>query len=378
MTAQPSAKPANSPHSEPPRAPIGGSIWKWVWTALGGVAVVAIWWNVRNFPDARIGNPAVTGTPRPYRPLLGYQHWIPVLQIFTLIAVIGLIVAAVWGWRRYGPHPYILMGLVTTIIIWQDPIMNWAPYAVYDPRLWHWPESWPLVSLAPTVEPFVVLGYVMFQFGPYFPAAWALRKIQARQPHDSFVWRHPLISLGVVIFIVGFVIDLILEVTMIQTGLYMYSQVIPFGSIFVGTPHQFPLLWESSLVTLVMIPAGVLVYRDDTGRTVSEKLAQRARIFAGRPALGSFIVMLIFVNVFYLVYGLAFASFKWTRISTSVACPWPYPEAKVYDPQGFYEQNGAQGPYSVGIWSNWEMAQPHGRPTVTLGSVSDRCAPAER
>jgi Spirocyclase AveC-like len=42
---------------------------------------------------------------------------------------------------------------------------------------------------------------------------------------------------------------------MIQTGLYMYSQVIPFGSIFVGTPHQFPLLWESSLVTLVMIPA---------------------------------------------------------------------------------------------------------------------------
>ena len=61
MTAQPSAKPANSPHSEPPRAPIGGSIWKWVWTALGVFAVVAVWWNVRNFPDARVGNPAVTG-----------------------------------------------------------------------------------------------------------------------------------------------------------------------------------------------------------------------------------------------------------------------------------------------------------------------------
>ena len=92
------------------------------------------------------------------------------------------------------------------------------------------------------------------------------------------VWRHPLVSLGLLIFIFGFVIDMILEVTMIQTGLYMYSQVIPFGSIFVGTPHQFPLLWESSLVTLVMIPAGVLVYRDDTGQAVSEKLANRARI----------------------------------------------------------------------------------------------------
>ena len=114
------------------------------------------------------------------------------------------------------------------------------------------------------------------------------------------MWRHPLISLGVLIFIAGFIIDMILEVTMIQTGLYMYSQVIPFGSIFVGTPHQFPLLWESSLVTLVMIPAGVLVYRDDTGRAVSEKLANRARIFPTRPALGSFVMMLIIVNIVLL------------------------------------------------------------------------------
>ena len=31
--------------------------------------------------------------------------------------------------------------------------------------------------------------------------------------------------------------------------------------------------------------------------------------------------------------------------ATSVACPWPYPDAKVFDPQGFYEKNGQQGPY---------------------------------
>ena len=30
------------------------------------------------------------------------------------------------------------------------------------------------------------------------------------------------------------------------------------------------------MVTFVMIPAGVLLYRDDTGKTVAEKLAQRA------------------------------------------------------------------------------------------------------
>jgi hypothetical protein len=107
---------------------------------------------------------------------------------------------------------------------------------------------------------------------------------------------------------------------------------------------------------------------------VSEKLAQRARIFSARPALASFLVMLVIVNVSYLVYGLAFATMKWTRVTTSVACPWPYPDAKVYDPQGFYEENGQKGPYSVGIWSEHMMFQPDGRPTVTLGSKSDRCA----
>jgi len=46
--------------------------------------------------------------------------------------------------------------------------------------------------------------------------------------------------------------------------------VMPFGSVFTGKSYQFPLLWESSFVTLVMIPAAVLLYRDDTGRTVAE------------------------------------------------------------------------------------------------------------
>ena len=77
-----------------------------------------------------------------------------------------------------------------------------------------------------------------------------------------------------------------LEMTLVRTGFYIYSQVIPFGSVFTGQPYQFPFIWETVMVTFVMIPAGVLLYRDDTGRTVAEKLARRARIFAARPALG--------------------------------------------------------------------------------------------
>ena len=108
-----------------------------------------------------------------------------------------------------------MMAAITTLIVWQDPFMNWAPYAVYNPELWHWPVDWPWVSLSPTVEPFVVIGYVMFQFGPYFPAVWILRKVQAQAGSDSFVWRHPLVSLGGLIFVIGFLFDMVLELTLV-------------------------------------------------------------------------------------------------------------------------------------------------------------------
>jgi hypothetical protein len=312
--------------------------------------------------------------PRPVEPLFGFEHWVAVLQIFTVVTVLILVAVFIVGAKRNPRSPILWMGLITTMIVWQDPIMNWAPYAVYNPDLFHWPEDWPLVSLSPTVEPFLVIGYVMFYFGPYFPAVWILRKLQARKPVDHFVWRHPLVTLGGLILVIGFIFDAMLEITLVRTGMYIYSQVIPWGSIFVGQPWQFPLIWESLMVTFVMIPAGILVYRDDTGRTVAEKLAQRARIFPNRPTVGMVVVMVVLINLAYFAYGTGFAIIKWTRAATAVACPWPYPEAKVYDPQGFYEENGQQGPYSVGIWSTWMHMQPDGRPDVELGARSDRCA----
>jgi Spirocyclase AveC-like len=351
--------------------------WKaalWIVVALVLLALIAV--NARmGAVSPRIRNPGVEGAPRPAEPLFGFDHWVDLWQIFTIISVPTLIVACIIGWRRNPGSPIVMMAIITTAIVWQDPYMNWAPYAVYNPQLWHWPEDWPWVSLSPTVEPFIVIGYVMFQFGPYFPAVWILRRLQARRPTDSFVWRHPLVSLGALILPIGFVFDAMLELTLVRTGLYTYTQVIPFGSIFVGSPWQFPLIWESVMVTFVMIPAGILVYRDDTGRTVAEKLAQRARLFPSHPRLAMLIVMFIIINVAYFAYGAGFTIIRMSGTAISVACPWPYPEAKVYDPQGFYERNGQPGPYAVGIMSTWMSGQPNGRPDVQLGANSDRCAP---
>ncbi len=176
--------------------------------------------------------------------------------------------------------------------------------------------------------------------------------------------RHPLVSLGLITLVIGFIFDAWLEIQLVHAGMYIYSQVIPWGSVFTGTTFQFPLIWESFSVTFVMVPAAILCYRDDTGKSVAEKLAAKAKIFPTRPVLGTFLVMFAIINVSYFAYGAWFWAIKVSHAATSVACPWPYPEAKVYDPQGFYEKAGAQGPYSVGIWSTWASGEPNGRPHV--------------
>ena len=112
--------------------------------------------------------------------------------------------------------------------------------------------------MSPTVEPFIVFGYVTFYFGPYFPAIWILRKMQAKRGPEAFVSRHPLISLGALVLVIGFIFDAMLEISLVRTGLYIYSQAIPFGTLFAGTTFQFPLIWESLSVTFVMIPAAIL------------------------------------------------------------------------------------------------------------------------
>ena len=350
----------------------------WVLIPLGVVAQVAIigvFYNIRRGAVAeRIANRAVQGAPRPVEFLFGKPDWIVMQEVGLALALISLVAIGAVMWQRYPKHPILLMAIAATALVWLDPVMNWAPYAVYNPQLTHWPETWPLVSLAPTVEPFIVLGYATFYVLPALPAIWILRRIQLRRPVDSFVWRHPLISLIPLIYVIGFVYDMVLEVFCIRTGLYIYSQVVPFGSLWAGKPYQFPLLWESSLVTLVMIPAGMLLYRDDTGKTKAEKLAQRVRALRSRPALGTFLVMFAILSVAYIAYGAGFAAMRVSGAATSVACPYPYPEAKVYDPQGLYEKAGQPGPYFPGIWAGWQSFQA-GRPDVSPPPNGGRCTP---
>lgn len=347
----------------------------WTLAALTVAAAAAIAVTSRSGAVAdRIRDPGEAGAPRPVEPMFGFDHWVAVHQIGTLLAMTAVTVVVIVQWRRRPRHPILLMVLATTSLLWLDPVTNWAPYGVYNPQLQHFPETWPWVSIAPTVQPFIVIGYAVFYVTPYFLSRHLLGRLQARRDHTAFVWRHPLVSIGLITLPIGFAMDAGLEISLVRTQLYIYSQAPEFGTYAAGQWYQFPLLYVSPLVNLVMIPVAVLLHRDDTGRCQAERLAERVGWFRTRPATAAFLVMFAVVNVCYGAYAGAFAIIRAGDRATSVACPYPFEEAKVYDPNGLYEQAGQPGPYFAGIWAGWPAGQRDGRPHLSPPPGGGRCS----
>jgi hypothetical protein len=126
-----------------------------------------------------------------------------------------------------------------------------------------------------------------------------------------------------------------MESLFVQMGFYTYTQVIPFGSTFAGTPGQFPLIWEAVLFGLVLAPTASLMWTNDRGQTWGETMALRFRVFRDRPHIGAFTMAFAVMGTIYLAYGLCFGIIRITGAATEVATPWRYPETAVYDPQGY-------------------------------------------
>ncbi|WP_082279412.1 spirocyclase AveC family protein [Mycobacterium colombiense] len=343
------------------------------WVMVAALAVLILVTADKHGPASPENvNPDGVGKPPPVQPLLHPFDWLAWGQILGALLAVGTIVASILVWRRHPGQPVILMVLATSTLFWWDPINNWAIGLVYNPNLWHFSRDWPWLNISPIIEPLTSFIYAPYVLVPYFLAMPILRTIQRRSDPGAFVWRHPLISIAVLTFVIGVIWDAAQEILLTRAQFLTYSHVIDFGSIDAGKNSQFPLMMASGLITIVMIPASVLLYRDDTGRSQAEKIAQRSRLHARRPTLATFLVMAIVVNIAMITFSSAFWLVRATGAASTVACPWPYPQAKTWDPRGYYQSQGAPGPFTAGKASSWQIAQPEGRPRDIVVQ-SDRC-----
>jgi hypothetical protein len=268
--------------------------------------------------------------PESHPSLWGFDHWIALVQIATVIAT-SLFLAwfGVWSRRHGRLHPALpvlaalfVMGLLT------DSFANWTSSAAMNPELLHYPTNWWFFSVSPTVEPLInTVAYPYLFLGP----ALAVVRLLGRH-----LLRHPRWTAFVVTYVVALPINLVLvNLFMVRIEYWTYTQIPGWAAVRGGTAWQYP--WTDTLTLSVLTAVtAVLLCRDaDSPR---------------RSMAREVVVGIVLTALAYLPYNAVWASFRLTDSGDSLAKPWPYVNTKVYDPKGDYARAGVPGPYFRGMW----------------------------
>ena len=102
--------------------------------------------------DPRTTNPA-PGAP-PYPPFLGVSDWPLFSSVTSVLVTVGFFgVVLRCSIRDRRPHWALLVGIAALLAGALDPLANWATFAVFDPRVGHFPLSWPYFYASPLLEP---------------------------------------------------------------------------------------------------------------------------------------------------------------------------------------------------------------------------------
>jgi hypothetical protein len=141
---------------------------------------------------------------------------------------------------------------------------------------------------------------------------WVMRSAKARWPQLGTA------SILSIAGAVTFVLDILLEGTMVRLGLYTFSASLPGFTLFEGHYFQFPLFEAVMMAPLGALLGGLLYFTDDRGRTWVErgidKLAMKGtkREFVRFLAFtGYFNVLLIVFTIGWIVFSLQ-PGLQWT------------------------------------------------------------------
>jgi hypothetical protein len=221
-----------------------------------------------------------------------------------------------------------------------DPLANWATFAVFDPRVAHFPLSWPYFNISPLLEPTLSFlgGYASY----YVLTGLGLlslhqRFIEPRIRHNSWLVRHRFIAVFLTGFVAGLPLNALMQFMWLKVGLFVYTEAV--GPVLQLFDRQLPLymvIYDSALFAIVAL----LCIRDDNGRpAIVTKLATRTTTSRLTVIATAMLMSAVLLPI---------AVFSLLRISGNPKPAydvWPYPAVKVYDPYGDLERAGKPGPF---------------------------------
>lgn len=321
--------------------------WAAATTAFAAFVVVAL----ANMQTGLHGDPRTTNPdpgPAPYSPFLGVSNWPLVTSVTSVLLTVGFF--GYIGWqsiRRRTPHWLLVVGVAALFAGALDPLANWATFAVFDPRVGHFPLSWPYFNASPLLEPTLSFlgGYASYYVLTGLGLLWLHRRfVEPRLRRDGWWARHRLAAVFVTGFVAGLPLNAMMQLMWLKVGLFVYTEAA--GPVWHVAGRHLPVLmviYDSVLFAVV----AVLCVRDDNGRpALLAKLAQRL------PGAGSRLttarLMAVATAVLMSAVLLPIAVFSLLRVAGDrqpAYDRWPYPNVKVYDPYGDLARAGKPGPF---------------------------------
>jgi hypothetical protein len=299
--------------------------------AVAVALVVVVLVTAKKGPEGRI----LTDRPAEEWPQLwGYDHWIPTVQIATLIATCSFLVYFV-GWSRRNDrlHPALpVLGGLFVMGALSDQFANWTSSAAMNPELLHYPTDWPFFDISPTTEP--IINKVAYPYLFIFPALAVVTLLRRRVRETGRPPRRPLWTVFGITFAIAIPINWVLvNLFMCRIEYWTYTQIPDAFAVRGGTPWQYS--WHDPLSLSGLTAATAVLLWLSYHRTT-------------RPlkALG---VAIVVTAIAYVPYNAVWASFRLTD-NGEVLAPWIYENTKVYDPKGDYAEAGVPGPYFRGMW----------------------------
>jgi hypothetical protein len=325
----------------------GGQGTRRTWIVVSAVVLVAVAIAIAMSHtglagDAR-GNPAQPLTRED--PLWGITNWPAVFSAIFVVVAAGLaVVFARLSLRQRSMHFGLIVFLSVTGLSLLDPPANWVTFTVYDSQYLHFPTTWKWMSLAPLVEPVIVIpGYPMYFLTIALLGGYLAKKVLARSTPGSLMARHPRSTYFGVGFLVGLVWDIPTELFMIRAHMYHYPEA--WGPT-IGAGHgRYPIVW-GFFTWFAIATVTILLHRDDRGRSLAHNLADKLPGRAGPSSPRLVLAGTLFLMGLYLIPMGMYAVIRVTGLShPNLPHGWPYPEAKVYDPYGHLAEHGIPGPY---------------------------------
>jgi len=240
----------------------------------------------------------------------GTQAAFTAIQVgVTVATVLCLYFWVVRPWRREGRLTTDgMLAISGGMLFFWDMCMNYTSVTLlYNSNFvnlgaWAngaWP-GWtsPNGNLLP--EPLFVCipGYTCLVFGQVVFILWVLRKVKARRPSLGVPGTLAVIVAGL------FVLDTIIEIALLRTGIYAYPGAIRAITLFAGETYQMPLSESFFFGGLGLGAVAALShFRDDKGRTIVERGIDHLQVSARRRQLVRFCAVFGAVHVaFFVLY----------------------------------------------------------------------------